>query len=71
MILDHLTSQAVERSSANSLSRRGFLRVGAAAGGGLMLSLSLPFANGQAESLTPIVSCRTPSSASTATDGSS
>jgi isoquinoline 1-oxidoreductase subunit beta len=36
MILDHLTS------------RRKFLQAGAAAGGGFMLSLNLPFANGEA-----------------------
>ena len=35
--------------SANALSRRSFLQAGAAAGGGLMLSLSLPFATGEAE----------------------
>src|SRR5262249_48758192 len=35
-------------SSAQTLSRRGFLQAGVAAGGGLMLSLSLPFANGDA-----------------------
>jgi isoquinoline 1-oxidoreductase subunit beta len=37
------------RFEANGLSRRGFLQAGAASGGGLMLSLSLPFANGEAE----------------------
>jgi isoquinoline 1-oxidoreductase beta subunit len=52
MIFDHLTSLAVDSGrsrSANGLSRRSFLQAGAAAGGGLMLSLSLPFANGDAE----------------------
>ena len=40
---------APERSAAAiPLSRRGFLHAGAAAGGGLLLSLSLPFANGDA-----------------------
>ncbi len=49
MILDHLTSTAAgsgRSPSANGLSRRSFLQAGAAAGGGLVLSLSLPFANG-------------------------
>jgi isoquinoline 1-oxidoreductase beta subunit len=41
MMRDHRTSPA----ALPDLSRRGFLRAGAAAGGGLMLSLSLPFAN--------------------------
>ena len=36
-------------ASANALSRRSFLQAGAAAGGGLLLSLSLPLANGDAE----------------------
>src|SRR5258708_38998165 len=52
MILDHLASQATDSGrppSATDLSRRRFLQVGAAAGGGLMLSLSLPFTNGEAE----------------------
>jgi isoquinoline 1-oxidoreductase subunit beta len=35
--------------SANDLSRRRFLQAGAAAGGGLMLSLRLPFANAEAQ----------------------
>jgi isoquinoline 1-oxidoreductase beta subunit len=34
---------------AHGLSRRDFLRAGAAAGGGLVLSVSLPFGNGEAE----------------------
>ena len=51
MILDHLTSPTAGpgSASANGLSRRAFLQAGAAAGGGLMLSLSLPLANGEAE----------------------
>ncbi len=52
MIRDHITSRAAGSawlSSANGLSRRGLLQAGAAVGGGLMLSLSLPFANSEAE----------------------
>jgi isoquinoline 1-oxidoreductase subunit beta len=51
MILDHRTPLAAGRDrwpSADSVSRRAFLRAGAAAGGGLMLSLCLPFTNGDA-----------------------
>ena len=53
MTLDHLTSLAADTGrspSANAVSRRSFLQAGAAAGGGLMLSLSLPIATGRAES---------------------
>jgi isoquinoline 1-oxidoreductase beta subunit len=52
MILDDITSRAAgpdRPPSANGLTRRAFLQVGAAAGGGLMLSLTLPFANGEAQ----------------------
>ena len=52
MIRDHITSRAAgsaRLSSANGLSRRMLLQAGAAAGGGLMLSLSFPFANSEAE----------------------
>jgi isoquinoline 1-oxidoreductase beta subunit len=52
MTLDHLTPLAAgpdRAPSANGLSRRRLLQAGAAASGGLMLSLSLPFANGHAE----------------------
>jgi isoquinoline 1-oxidoreductase beta subunit len=44
MTLDRLASRG-----AAGLSRRNFLRAGSAAGGGLMLSLRLPFASGEAE----------------------
>jgi isoquinoline 1-oxidoreductase subunit beta len=52
MIIEHLDSQAACRDaspSANGLSRRKLLQAGAAAGGGLLLSLRLPFAGGEAE----------------------
>jgi isoquinoline 1-oxidoreductase subunit beta len=52
MTLDDLTSRAAgtDRSpSASALSRRRFLQVGAAACGGLMLSVHLPFATSRAE----------------------
>jgi isoquinoline 1-oxidoreductase subunit beta len=37
------------RARSSTISRRSFLKAGAAAGGGLLLSLDLPLANGQAE----------------------
>jgi isoquinoline 1-oxidoreductase subunit beta len=52
MILNHITSRSPDpdqSGSANVLSRRSLLKVGAAAGGGLMLSLSLPLPNGAAK----------------------
>ena len=48
MILEQITSQATgsgRSPSANGFSRRTFLQVGAAAGGGLLLSVTLRPAN--------------------------
>jgi isoquinoline 1-oxidoreductase subunit beta len=51
MILDHLASPTAGAASpsAKGLSRRTFLQAGVAAGGGLMLSLSLPLPGREAE----------------------
>ena len=52
MFLDHIASRrsdAGQSGSANKVSRRSLLQAGAAAGGGLILSLTLPFADTEAE----------------------
>ncbi|HEV3175887.1 MAG TPA: molybdopterin cofactor-binding domain-containing protein, partial [Stellaceae bacterium] len=52
MILDRIAAGSADPGpapSAHGFSRRRFLQAGAAAGGGLMLSLSLPFAERAAE----------------------
>jgi isoquinoline 1-oxidoreductase subunit beta len=52
MMIDRHGSRASGRGklpSANALSRRSFVQAGAAAGGGLLLSLRLPFVDGEAE----------------------
>ncbi len=70
-MLDQIASRPGDLDESESgLSRRTFLQSGAAAGGGLLLSLSLPFATGDAEER-PRASRPTPSSASAATGRSS
>ena len=52
MISEPIASRAVQagrHASSGGMSRRGFLRAGVSAGGGLLLSLNLPFGGGEAE----------------------
>jgi isoquinoline 1-oxidoreductase beta subunit len=54
MSLDYVASRRCssdKSGSPNKVSRRSLLQAGAAASGGLMLSLTLPFADGQAEAV--------------------
>jgi isoquinoline 1-oxidoreductase beta subunit len=54
MTLDHIAfppSDQEKSAPEGAVSRRSFLQVGAAAGGGLLLSVSLPFARDQAEAI--------------------
>lgn len=46
-------SDRSEQASPDTVTRRGFLQAGAAAGGGLMLSLSLPLAKSEAQTVGP------------------
>ena len=59
MIIDQIASPAAksvqQSASATDISRRSFLQSGAAAGGGLMLSLRMPFAGGDAAGADPFV----------------
>jgi len=50
MTLDHVAPRAADPGRSDKrLSRRRFLQAGAAAGGGLMLSVGLPLAGGEAQ----------------------
>lgn len=48
-MIDSSTARAARPQSASDLSRRRFVQAGTAAGGGLMLCLRVPFANGDVE----------------------
>ena len=52
MLIDRINE--IARARAGGLSRRAFIKVGAAAGGGLLLSVSLPVFRGDAEAATDV-----------------